>query len=186
MTTVTTPDISTVGHGVNVPRSRFLPVKSCSDLLLIKSDIYSLEHGHLILNPSRVFDTIPVIKLSDHFKKARFAVRPKLLPNFPADRPVPKEVQEDPACHRVGPSDGLWGRLLRSKHYTSWDCHRYIFCSFTAFPDTDLSLQSLQMRDRGSTSLMAVSLRTVSGPSELCGLAPLMWLFQDCCPVTST
>ncbi len=27
-------------HGVNVPRSRFLPVKSCSDLLLIKSDIY--------------------------------------------------------------------------------------------------------------------------------------------------
>lgn len=66
-----------VGHGVNVPRSRFLPVKSCSDLLLIKSDIYSLTHGHLVLNPSRVFDTIPVIKLSDHFKKVRFAVLPK-------------------------------------------------------------------------------------------------------------
>jgi UTP--glucose-1-phosphate uridylyltransferase len=27
-------------HGTNVPRSRFLPVKSCSDLLLIKSNIY--------------------------------------------------------------------------------------------------------------------------------------------------
>jgi UDP-N-acetylglucosamine pyrophosphorylase len=56
-------------HGVNVPRSRFLPVKSCSDLLLIKSDIYSLEHGQLVINPSRMFDNIPVIKLGDHFKK---------------------------------------------------------------------------------------------------------------------
>ena len=56
-------------HGVNVPRSRFLPVKSCSDLLLIKSDIYSLEHGQLIINPSRMFENTPVIKLGDHFKK---------------------------------------------------------------------------------------------------------------------
>lgn len=60
-----------VAHGVNVPRSRFLPVKSCSDLLLIKSDIYSLEHGQLVLNEARMFDTTPVIKLGDHFKKAR-------------------------------------------------------------------------------------------------------------------
>lgn len=58
-------------HGVNVPRSRFLPVKSCSDLLLIKSDIYSLEHGQLTLNEARMFDTTPVIKLGDHFKKVR-------------------------------------------------------------------------------------------------------------------
>src|SRR3984957_17456904 len=57
------------GHGVNVPRSRFLPVKSCSDLLLIKSDIYSLEHGQLVINPSRMFENTPVIKLGDHFKK---------------------------------------------------------------------------------------------------------------------
>ena len=58
-------------HGVNVPRSRFLPVKSCSDLLLIKSDIYSLEHGQLVINPSRMFENTPVIKLGDHFKKVR-------------------------------------------------------------------------------------------------------------------
>ena len=77
MAIIVVADIWDTGHGVNVPRSRFLPVKSCSDLLLIKSDIYSLEHGHLILNPSRVFDTIPVIKLSDHFKKACPAVSPK-------------------------------------------------------------------------------------------------------------
>lgn len=56
-------------HGINVPRSRFLPVKSCSDLLLIKSDIYSLAHGQLVINENRLFQTTPVIKLGDHFKK---------------------------------------------------------------------------------------------------------------------
>lgn len=71
------------GHGVNVPRSRFLPVKSCSDLLLIKSDIYSLRHGQLILNESRMFETIPVIKLGDHFKKIQqFQKRFKKIPKI--------------------------------------------------------------------------------------------------------
>jgi UTP--glucose-1-phosphate uridylyltransferase len=64
-------------HGVNVPRSRFLPVKSCSDLLLIKSDIYSLEHGQLVINPSRMFENTPVIKLGDHFKKVRIDGLPR-------------------------------------------------------------------------------------------------------------
>jgi len=69
-------------HGINVPRSRFLPVKSCSDLLLIKSDIYSLEHGELVLNKLRQFDTSPVIKLGDHFKKiAQFQKRFKTIPH---------------------------------------------------------------------------------------------------------
>ena len=58
-------------HGINVPRKRFLPVKSCSDLLLIKSDIYSLEHGQLRMSGDRLFGTAPVIKLGDHFKKVR-------------------------------------------------------------------------------------------------------------------
>lgn len=66
-------------HGINVPRSRFLPVKSCSDLLLIKSDIYSVEHGQLIINPNRMFGTTPVIKLSDHFKKASDACQHYVL-----------------------------------------------------------------------------------------------------------
>ena len=70
-------------HGVNVPRSRFLPVKSCSDLLLIKSDIYSLQHGQLIINPNRMFETTPVIKLGDHFKKiAQFQKRFKKIPKI--------------------------------------------------------------------------------------------------------
>ncbi|KAJ8463030.1 hypothetical protein ONZ51_g10525 [Trametes cubensis] len=70
-------------HGVNVPRSRFLPVKNCSDLLLIKSDIYSLEHGQLVINPNRMFETTPVIKLGDHFKKIQqFQKRFKKIPTI--------------------------------------------------------------------------------------------------------
>ena len=56
-------------HGINVPRSRFLPVKSCSDLFLIRSDLYTLEHGILRLNPKRAVPTLPLVKLGDHFKK---------------------------------------------------------------------------------------------------------------------
>ena len=37
--------------GVNVPRARFLPVKKTSDLLLVMSNLYSLEHGALIMSP---------------------------------------------------------------------------------------------------------------------------------------
>ncbi|KAJ8455101.1 hypothetical protein ONZ45_g19051 [Pleurotus djamor] len=70
-------------HGINVPRKRFLPVKSCSDLLLIKSDIYSLQHGQLVINEQRMFETTPVIKLGDHFKKiAQFQKRFKMIPRI--------------------------------------------------------------------------------------------------------
>jgi UTP--glucose-1-phosphate uridylyltransferase len=61
-------------HIINVPRSRFLPVMSCSDLLLIKSDIYSLKDGQLIMNDNRMFGTIPVIKLGDHFKRVNISI----------------------------------------------------------------------------------------------------------------
>ncbi|KAG8742830.1 UTP-glucose-1-phosphate uridylyltransferase [Ceratobasidium sp. 414] len=70
-------------HGVNVPRSRFLPVKSCSDLLLITSDLYSLEHGKLVMNPNRMFGQTPVVKLGDNFKKiANFQKRFRTVPNI--------------------------------------------------------------------------------------------------------
>ncbi|QRV94078.1 UTP--glucose-1-phosphate uridylyltransferase [Ceratobasidium sp. AG-Ba] len=70
-------------HGINVPRSRFLPVKSCSDLLLITSDLYSLEHGKLVMNPDRMFGQTPVVKLGDNFKKiANFQKRFRKIPNI--------------------------------------------------------------------------------------------------------
>ncbi len=40
-----------------------------SDLLLIKSKLYNLEHGVLTMNKSREFGGTPVVKLGDHFKK---------------------------------------------------------------------------------------------------------------------
>lgn len=70
--------------GVNVPRSRFLPVKSTSDLLLIQSNLYSLKSGSLVMNPSRQFASTPVIKLGKEFKKVgayleRFGSIPDIL-----------------------------------------------------------------------------------------------------------
>lgn len=55
-------------HGVNVPRRRFLPVKTCSDLMLVKSDLYSMKHGQLMMDAAR-FGPAPLIKLGSHFKK---------------------------------------------------------------------------------------------------------------------
>ena len=58
------------GRGINVPRSRFLPVKKTSDLLLIMSNLYALNHGFLSMSPERMFQSTPLIKLGDqNFKK---------------------------------------------------------------------------------------------------------------------
>ncbi|CAH8508371.1 unnamed protein product [Heterobilharzia americana] len=70
--------------GVNVPRSRFLPVKTTSDLLLVMSNLYVLEGGTLSVSPLRSFPSVPLIKLGSHFKKVkdfltRFASIPDLL-----------------------------------------------------------------------------------------------------------
>lgn len=70
-------------HGVNVPRRRFLPVKTCSDLMLVKSDLYTLKHGQLMIDPGR-FGPAPLIKLGGDFKKvssfqSRIPSIPKIL-----------------------------------------------------------------------------------------------------------
>ncbi|RCH99976.1 UTP-glucose-1-phosphate uridylyltransferase [Rhizopus stolonifer] len=70
-------------HGINVPRSRFLPVKSTSDLFLVTSDLYSLVHGELVMNPKRMFNTVPFIKLGEDFKKVQaFLNRFKSIPHI--------------------------------------------------------------------------------------------------------
>lgn len=71
-------------HGINVPRSRFLPVKSCSDLFIVQSDLYQLKDGELVMNPKRHFGSVPIVKLGDHFKKvqnflSRFKSPPSIL-----------------------------------------------------------------------------------------------------------
>ncbi|KAI8983621.1 UTP--glucose-1-phosphate uridylyltransferase family [Pilobolus umbonatus] len=70
-------------HGVNVPRTRFLPVKSTSDLFLVTSNLYSLTHGRLVINPDRMFSNVPLVKLGDHFKKVSdFLSRLKTIPHI--------------------------------------------------------------------------------------------------------
>ena len=40
--------------GIKVPRSRFLPVKKTDDLLLIKSNLYTIQNGVLKMSPVRI------------------------------------------------------------------------------------------------------------------------------------
>ncbi|KAI6191976.1 UTP--glucose-1-phosphate uridylyltransferase [Aphelenchoides bicaudatus] len=70
--------------GINVPRSRFLPVKKTSDLLLLMSNLYDIENGRLALSTLRSFPTTPLVKLGSQFDKVkeflnRFAGIPDIL-----------------------------------------------------------------------------------------------------------
>jgi len=58
-------------QAVNVPRNRFLPVKSTSDLFIIQSDLYQLRSGTLVMNPNRPFPNAPIVQLGDKFKEIR-------------------------------------------------------------------------------------------------------------------
>lgn len=69
--------------GINVPRSRFLPVKATSDLLLVQSDLYTVEDGLVIRNPARSKSENPAIELSSEFKKVGdFLKRFKSIPSI--------------------------------------------------------------------------------------------------------
>jgi len=70
--------------GINVPRSRFLPVKKTSDLMLVMSNLYELKSGSLLMSEKRQFKTTPLIKLGDeHFKKvSKFSGRFKTIPDM--------------------------------------------------------------------------------------------------------
>merc|ERR1719225_1826881 len=70
--------------GVNVPRARFLPVKQTSDLLMVMSNLYTLQQGSLVMSPKRMFPATPLVKLGGDFKKvssflSRFGSIPDML-----------------------------------------------------------------------------------------------------------
>ncbi|GFO34670.1 utp--glucose-1-phosphate uridylyltransferase [Plakobranchus ocellatus] len=70
--------------GINVPRSRFLPVKTTSDLLIVMSNLYAMRTGSLEMSPKRSFPTVPLVKLGHQFSKVkdflyRFASIPDIL-----------------------------------------------------------------------------------------------------------
>jgi UTP--glucose-1-phosphate uridylyltransferase len=70
-------------RAIRVPRSRFVPVKRTSDLLVLRSDAYRLGDGARIeLSDGR--DRPPLVELDDHFKllddfDARFPAGPPSL-----------------------------------------------------------------------------------------------------------
>ncbi|XP_058098175.1 UTP--glucose-1-phosphate uridylyltransferase-like isoform X1 [Magnolia sinica] len=69
--------------GINVPRSRFLPVKATSDLLLVQSDLYTLVDGFVIQNKARTNLENPSIELGPEFKKVgNFLSRFKSIPSI--------------------------------------------------------------------------------------------------------
>jgi UTP--glucose-1-phosphate uridylyltransferase len=64
-------------QAVIVPRMRYREVKTTADLLILQSNLFKMTaEGSYSLNPARPFNTIPVVKLGDHFKTfADFAKR---------------------------------------------------------------------------------------------------------------
>ncbi|KAE8676528.1 UTP--glucose-1-phosphate uridylyltransferase [Hibiscus syriacus] len=69
--------------GINVPRSRFLPVKASSDLFLVQSDLYTLADGLVSRNSARANPENPSIELGPEFKKvSNFLSRFKSIPSI--------------------------------------------------------------------------------------------------------
>ncbi len=70
--------------GLTVSRERFLPVKKTDDLLLVRSNLFTLDKGRLKRNPNRRLQGLPEIKLGDflqnieNFQKS-FPVIPDLI-----------------------------------------------------------------------------------------------------------
>ena len=54
---------------INVPRSRFLPVKTCADLALLQSNVFQLNEstGEFHLNPLRSIPFLPKLSFDSHF-----------------------------------------------------------------------------------------------------------------------
>ena len=55
--------------GINVPRKRFRPVKTTSDLLIMMSNLTCLKGGMIDMNTLRSFPSVPLVKLGHCFKK---------------------------------------------------------------------------------------------------------------------
>lgn len=90
-------------RGINVPRKRFLPVKTSSDLLLVKSDLYQLVHGSLQMSSKR-YGGVPLIKLGDNFKKVKDFQ--KRIPH------IPKIIELD---HLTVTGNVMFGRNIELK-----------------------------------------------------------------------
>ncbi|KAH7550658.1 hypothetical protein JRO89_XS13G0239400 [Xanthoceras sorbifolium] len=69
--------------GINVPQSRFLPMNSTSDLLLLQSDLYTSVEGRLVQNTARSNPSSPSIEFGPEFEKVSdFQSRFKSIPSI--------------------------------------------------------------------------------------------------------
>lgn len=111
--------------GINVPRSRFLPgikfacdlighftsVKAVNDLLVIQSNLYSLDKGgNLVPHPDRLFPHIPpTVKLGDYFKKVSVCCTSSNC----TGRRLPEALPRHSESFRVGALDHCWRCFFR-------------------------------------------------------------------------
>jgi len=70
-------------RAIHVPRIRYRPVKSTSQLLLAQSNIFQFHKGEMIMNPKREPPTVPLIKLGEEFSTvAEYTRRVKSIPDL--------------------------------------------------------------------------------------------------------
>ncbi|EGC28996.1 UDP-glucose pyrophosphorylase [Dictyostelium purpureum] len=66
-----------------VPRDRYRPIKSTSQLLLAQSNIFQFDHGQVKLNPKREGQDVPLIKLGEEFSSvSEYEKRFKSIPDL--------------------------------------------------------------------------------------------------------
>ena len=86
---------------------RFLPVKKTSDLLLVMSNLYSLEQGRMVMSPRRMFPSTPLVKLgTKHFQTVT-----EFLQRFGS---IPDLIELD---HLTVSGDVTFGRGVRGRNF---------------------------------------------------------------------
>jgi len=70
-------------EAIHVPRIRYRPVKSTSQLMLAQSNIFQFHKGEMIMNPRREPPTVPLIKLGEEFSTvSEYSKRIKAIPDL--------------------------------------------------------------------------------------------------------
>ncbi|EFA86771.1 UDP-glucose pyrophosphorylase [Heterostelium album PN500] len=66
-----------------VPRDRYRPIKSTSQLLISQSNLFQFDHGQMVMNPKRESGDVPLVKLGEEFASvAEYEKRFKSIPDL--------------------------------------------------------------------------------------------------------
>ncbi|MCB1146818.1 MAG: UTP--glucose-1-phosphate uridylyltransferase, partial [Leptospiraceae bacterium] len=84
---------------IEVPRSRFAPVKKCDDLLVRRSDAYILDENKALVKNPQGRGVEPVVKLSDDYKKV--ADFERLVQEVPSILELEELVVEGPVLFDI-------------------------------------------------------------------------------------